>query len=48
MYGTAVDAMLKQMVNLKIKKMHISIKTKVVTLKNEDRKYLPNCGEKRD
>lgn len=48
MYGTAVDAMLKQMVNLKIKKMHISIKANAVTLENEDIKYLPIRGEKRD
>lgn len=33
MYGTAVDAMLKQMVNLNIKKMHISIEAKAEHLR---------------
>lgn len=45
MYDTAVDAMLKQMVNLKIKKMHISIKAKAIILNNEGRN-LPISGKK--
>lgn len=45
MDDTAVDPMLEQMVNLKIKKMHISIEAEAITLKNEHRKYQVH-GEK--